>query len=151
MMPQLGVLSTLHQKAATEVFEKDCLIHLGTCVAPAGEVKKGAELLHYRIDLPDGKVEGTLKQGELKRFDLGIGEDSLPMKAKAVFSPSRNIDVGYGKGDKVEQAVSGGVVGVILDGRGRPFALPEDKKEQIESLKRWFVEMDLYPKEALER
>jgi len=32
MMPQLGVLSEVHAKAATEVFNKDCLIHLGTCV-----------------------------------------------------------------------------------------------------------------------
>ncbi|MGB2989555.1 MAG: glutamate mutase L, partial [Candidatus Zixiibacteriota bacterium] len=33
MMPQLGVLSTVHAKAATQVFDKDCLIHLGTCIA----------------------------------------------------------------------------------------------------------------------
>ncbi len=40
MMPQLGVLTEVQPKAATEVFEKDCLIHLGTCIAPVGEAKK---------------------------------------------------------------------------------------------------------------
>ena len=40
MMPQLGVLTEVCPKAATEVFEKDCLIHLGTCVAPVGKAKK---------------------------------------------------------------------------------------------------------------
>ena len=33
MMPHLGVLSTVNEQAATEVFEKDCLIYLGVCVA----------------------------------------------------------------------------------------------------------------------
>ncbi|MFQ6061319.1 MAG: glutamate mutase L, partial [Thermoplasmata archaeon] len=36
MMPHLGVLSAVHEEAATEVFERDCLIHLGTAVAPKG-------------------------------------------------------------------------------------------------------------------
>ena len=44
MMPQLGVLANIDQenltestrRAALEVFNKDCLIRLGTCVAPIG-------------------------------------------------------------------------------------------------------------------
>ncbi|GAH46233.1 unnamed protein product, partial [marine sediment metagenome] len=36
MMPHLGVLSTVHEESATEVFEKDCLLPLGHCIAPAG-------------------------------------------------------------------------------------------------------------------
>jgi uncharacterized protein (TIGR01319 family) len=36
MAPHLGVLSTVNPRAATEVFEKDCLIFLGTCIAPRG-------------------------------------------------------------------------------------------------------------------
>ncbi|MCX7933735.1 MAG: glutamate mutase L, partial [Planctomycetota bacterium] len=39
MMPHLGVLSTVHPAAAAEVFEKDCLIPLGTALAPAGEIR----------------------------------------------------------------------------------------------------------------
>ena len=151
MMPQLGVLSTLHPKAATEVFNKDCLIHLGTCVAPAGEVRKGGEVLSYRIDLPDGPVSGKINFGELKLFKLGLGDDGLPQTAKAVLEPLRNLDIGRGKGNRVETELQGGVVGIILDGRGRPFALPEDRAEQIEALKRWMLELDCYPAEALER
>ena len=36
MMPHLGVLSTVNEQAATEVFVSDCMIYLGTCVAPQG-------------------------------------------------------------------------------------------------------------------
>jgi hypothetical protein len=150
MMPQLGVLSTLHPQAATEVFNKDCLIHLGTCVAPAGEVKKGGEVLSYRIDLPDGAVSGKLDFGEMKLLKLGLGQDGLPQKAKAALEPARHLDIGKGRGNKIEAELHGGVVGIILDGRGRPFALPEDPKERIDSLKRWMLELDIYTPEALE-
>ncbi|MEM7230344.1 MAG: glutamate mutase L, partial [Planctomycetota bacterium] len=44
MMPHLGVLADVHPAAAVEVFERDCLIELGTCVAPKGEGKPGATL-----------------------------------------------------------------------------------------------------------
>ena len=41
MMPQLGVLAAVHPEAATQVFERDCLIYLGDCIAPLGRVKEG--------------------------------------------------------------------------------------------------------------
>ncbi len=150
MMPQLGVLSTLHAQAATEVFNKDCLIHLGTCVAPTGVVKKGGEMMSYEIHLPDGKVSGKINYGEMKLLKLGLGEDGLPMKARAILEPARHLELGSGKGNKVEAELSGGVVGLILDGRGRPFVLPTDDKERIAALKRWMLELNIYSPEALE-
>ena len=33
MMPQLGILATVHPKAAMHVFDKDCLVKLGTTIA----------------------------------------------------------------------------------------------------------------------
>jgi len=152
MMPQLGVLTQVHAKAATEVFNKDCLIHLGTCVAPAGEGgKEGRELMDYKIEFPDGKVEqGKLMFGRMKRFPLGMGKDDLPLKAKATLNPTRAFDIGRGKGAPVTTELSGGVVGIILDGRGRPFDLPTDAKTRVAKLKEWMLELDIYPKEGLE-
>jgi uncharacterized protein (TIGR01319 family) len=151
MMPQLGVLSTLHPRAATEVFEKDCLVHLGTCVAPVGEVKKGGEVMSYRIELPGGPVSGTLRFGELTLLPLGLDERGAPLRAKAVLEPARHLDLGGGRGSTVERELSGGVVGIILDGRGRPFALPAGNTERIAALTRWMLEMKAYPAAALER
>jgi len=151
MMPQLGVLTTVQKQAATEVFNKDCLIHLGTCVAPVGDVKKGGHLMNYKIELPDGKVEsGTLEYGQMKLIKLGVGEDGLPAKAKAELEPLKHLDLGRGKGNKVTAELSGGIVGLILDGRGRPFELPEDDKTRVASLKEWMTELDIYPAKALE-
>ncbi|MCX6828894.1 MAG: glutamate mutase L [candidate division Zixibacteria bacterium] len=152
MMPQLGILSTIHKQAATEVFNKDCLIHLGTCVAPAGEVKKPGPVMEYKITLLDGKVEaGTLEFGQMKLIPLGVADNGLPFKAKAELVPLRGLDLGKGKGNKVETELPGGVTGIILDGRGRPFELPTDETIRVNKLKEWMLELNIYPKDALER
>ncbi|RKX26880.1 MAG: methylaspartate mutase [Candidatus Zixiibacteriota bacterium] len=152
MMPQPGVLTTVQPQAATEVFNKDCLIHLGTCVAPVGETKKPGPMMDYKITLPDGKVEsGALNFGDMKLIKLGIGENGLPAKAKAELSPHRGYDLGRGKGDKVEMELAGGVVGIVLDGRGRPFNLPQDDKTRVAKLKEWMSELEVYPEGALDR
>jgi uncharacterized protein (TIGR01319 family) len=153
MMPQLGVLSTVHPKAATEVFDKDCLIHLGTCIAPLGESKEEREVLTYELAMPDGKtLKGSVKYGEMRRIPLGIGEKTgVPLTCKAVLDPHRGFDVGGGKGGKMETTVHGGVTGIVIDCRGRPFNLPGDDKTRVQKLKEWMIAMDVYPKEALER
>lgn len=152
MMPQLGVLSTVQKQAATEVFNKDCLIHLGCCVAPSGEVKKPGPLMNYNIALPDGKVEvGTLEFGMMKLIPLGLDEKGIPLRAKAELEPLRGLDLGHGKGNKIETELTGGVVGIILDGRGRPYVLPEDDKIRVEKLREWMLELKVYPEGALAR
>jgi len=87
----------------------------------------------------------------LKLLKLGLGENGLPLKAKALLEPNRNMDLGRGKGNTMEGELSGGVVGIILDGRGRPFAIPAENAERIASLKKWMLELDVYPAEALNR
>jgi uncharacterized protein (TIGR01319 family) len=143
MMPHLGVLTEVHPEAAYEVFEKDCLVPLGTCVAPVGEGKPGQRCMSVKITMPGDKVEElSLNFGEMKLIPLGVGE-----RAQAEISPERSFDCGLGKGKKLEQVtLAGGMVGIILDGRGRrPFALPEDKKTRIEALSRWAKALSIYP------
>jgi uncharacterized protein (TIGR01319 family) len=141
MMPHLGVLSTVHEKSATEVFNKDCLIQLGTCIAPVGEGKEGTNVLKMKIEYDGGKREEHLgKYGEVKLIPLPVNK-----KAKISLHPEKGFDVGNGKGKEIEVAVQGGVVGTILDCRGRPFRLPQDKRKRIEQLNKWFAETGLYP------
>ena len=134
MMPQLGVLAEISPKAATEVFEKDCLVHLGTCVAPVGKIKADKVALTAKIELPNGeKFEEEIKFGEMRLIPLGVGE-----KAKAVLTPGKGLDLGNGKNQVLETELTGGVVGIILDTRGRrPFNLPTDASERVPLLKKW--------------
>ncbi len=113
MMPHLGVLSTVHPDVAAEVFEKDCLVHLGTCIAPVGRARRGPLLeLRWRVAGGEWKHE-RLAAGELRRIELADA-------AECELEPARGVDVGAGPGEPVRREVRGGVVGLVLDGRGRP-------------------------------
>ena len=41
----------------------------------------------------------------------------------------------------------GGEVGILLDARGRPLAIPETPEEQRKQMIEWFKVMNLYDKE----
>ncbi len=138
MMPHLGVLSTVDEQAATEVFERDCLIYLGTCVAPVGEGKDGEVCLQYEIDLPSGRQTGQLQVGQLEWMPLADGEE-----VEVSLQPARRWDVGAGPGQALNARVRGGVVGLVLDGRGRPIQMASDQDRQRQ-ISDWQQALNLY-------
>lgn len=153
MMPQLGVLSTVHPEAAAQVFDRDCLVRLGTAVSPVQ--RSGARTKNLResvpltvqMQMPDGQqITESLAFGQMKRIPLEEGE-----VARAVMTPSRRWDMGAGFGQKVEAELEGGVAGVILDGRGRPLYLSEDAQERRDQLLGWIEALDVYPSEVLSK
>ena len=148
MMPQLGVLANIDQKdlsenarkAALEVFNKDCLIRLGTCIAPVGKAKNGDIILSTTLEMSDGSEKQIdLHQGEL----LAISADYEPIKSK--LKPAKGIDIGAGKNEEISTTLYGGVVGLVFDGRGRPFNLPNENDKRIDSLNIWSNAMNEYP------
>jgi len=141
MMPHLGVLASTHPEIAAEVFDGDCLVRLGTVVAPTGAGRRGASCMKVEIDMPSGDtVTEEVKFGEIKRVELGVGE-----KAVVRVQPTRAFNVGAGKGDSAEQEVEGGLVGIVLDGRGRPLQIPERDRQRVEVITEWLEELDVYP------
>ncbi|NLK49329.1 MAG: methylaspartate mutase [Candidatus Cloacimonetes bacterium] len=146
MMPHLGVLSEISTKAATEVFRKDCMVYLGSCVAPVGRGKIGKKALHAKIELPDGKVfEEEIPYGEVRLIPLGVGE-----VAKATLKTSGGLILDEEKNKELHIDLHGGVVGIVLDTRGRrPFGIPTEKQQRIEYLKKWMREFDAYPETIL--
>lgn len=142
MMPHLGVLSTVNEKAATDVFGRDCLIYLGTCVAPIGQGAWGERCADYAVTFQGGRepVKGTLNFGALRLFSLAAGEEAV-----VSITPARAVDVGAGKGVPVERRARGGVVGLVLDGRGRPLQLPKKQDERVHALAEWHKTLNLYP------
>ena len=150
MMPQLGVLANIEKEdlaeeariAALEVFHKDCLIRLGTCITPVGKAKAGAIVLTAEFSMPDGnKIRHELKKDELFRIDAPYEP------IKAVLTPSNKMDIGAGKGEPIETTVYGGVVGLILDGRNRPITIPTDSENRLVALKSWSEAVNEYPKQ----
>jgi uncharacterized protein (TIGR01319 family) len=144
MAPQLGVLSTVHEEAAAQVFERDCLIRLGAVLAPVGGGKVGQSCVTVELQSPGvAPVTRRVPFGELQV--LPLPEQGV---SKLVATPERGFDLGAGKGRPLTADVLGGVVGLIVDTRGRrPFALPADRDARIERLRAWNRALDVYPRE----
>jgi uncharacterized protein (TIGR01319 family) len=148
MMPQLGVLANINKKevgeearkAALEVFHKDCLIRLGTCIAPIGNVKSGTIVMKAKFTFSNGDIiEKDLKKNELYRIEAKYEE------IKAELIPHKKMNVGSGIGEPIKTTIYGGLVGIILDGRDRPISIPNDSKDRLSYLKDWSEALNEYP------
>ncbi len=143
MMPQLGILSEVLPDAALQVFKRDCLIKLGSAIAPVGTAKDGQPCCSVTVQRSTFSVQGSSSGGGAEVFEvpfgaikvvpLGVGE-----KASATITPAKGFDVGAGKGKPHTCEVEGGVVGLVIDGRGRPLQLPSDDAQRIAKLREWF-------------
>ena len=141
MMPHLGVLASVHPKAAEQVFDRDCLVYLGTCVCAKGAPKPGKTCFKYQLS-GDCNESGEIAGGDLKLIEM-----APDARATIVITPARGIDLGEGPGKKIEQEVRGGTVGLILDGRGRPLALPEERAACQKTVQGWLDALDVYAEE----
>lgn len=139
MMPHLGVLASVHEQAAMEVFERDCLVYLGTCVAAKGIGKPGKTCFSWSLD-GGARGSGEVAFGGLELVPLGVDES-----AELEVKPARGFDVGGGSGKPVKKTVRGGTVGLILDGRGRPLALPEDRTDCRKAVCQTIDALEMYP------
>lgn len=151
MIPHLGVLSTVHPEAALEIFEKDCLVRLGTCVAFSGKLSEkdyGKKVASITIKLPGGEVlEKEIKYGTIQRIELGEGETAeIEGNVSSPFSLTTKTSSGRRFSEKVE----GGVVGLVIDARGRSVDLPQDADARRKKLREWFSALDAYPSHILE-
>jgi hypothetical protein len=135
MMPQLGVLSTILPEAATQVFERDCLIRLGDCIAAIGVAKEGEPCV--TVTLKNGGTH-VVPFGRLLVLPLGDGNTD-----EAQIAPARGFDIGAGRGKTMTATVQGGVVGLIVDTRGRPVALPSVASARVAKTREWLSAMGL--------
>ena len=147
MMPHLGILSTIHERAAWTIFDKDCLVRLGTVISPRGAGILGEPVMTVDLEMPDGPRTGEkITFGEVRRIRLAESKE-----AKAIITPHGKFDMGNGPGRTVESTVMGGEVGVVLDARGRPLHLAEEETVRRERLLKWFQALDVYPMDEIEK
>jgi uncharacterized protein (TIGR01319 family) len=151
MIPHLGVLSTIHPKAALDVFEKDCLVMLGTCVAFSGKLTEkdyGKKIGDMTIKMPDGEVlEKEIEYGTVQRIKLGEGGVAeIDVRPSSSFRLSAQTGIGR----RFTTKVDGGVVGILIDARGRPIDLPHDDEARRRKLREWFTALEAYPAGILE-
>lgn len=148
MMPHLGVLLTVEPDIAMKVLMKDCLVHLGPCVAPKGPVRPGETCLRIEVRNSSG-VSRTVEfpGGIVAALPLPSSEGSGPIKVKVI--PGSGLDVGEGAGKTVEFITEPGVVGIIVDTRGRPVSFPEDPQKMADQNATWALGIGAYTKEEI--
>jgi hypothetical protein len=135
------VLSTVNEQAATDVFVRDCMVYVGTCIAPIGQGRHGERCADYEMVLPDGRTQkGTLNFGDLKLYRFARDQ-----QARVTMQPTKQVDLGEGPGQPITRTVQGGVAGLLLDARGRPLQLPREHTARIAAILQWYQAVDLYP------
>jgi uncharacterized protein (TIGR01319 family) len=148
MMPHLGVLSEHLYQAAKEVFERDCIVRIGTCISPVGQGKPGEPC----VSIKGSGIDVSVPFGEIRVVPFADAQgDSI------VVEPAKSFDVGAGKGKPVTvtkfDASKGhrdqttnlieGTVGLIVDTRGRPFTLDLKTPNRIANLRKYLEAMGL--------
>jgi hypothetical protein len=134
LTPALGVAAGVVPLATVQALDSGSYVSLGTVVAPVGNGRPGRPMLRLRLDREGGdSAEGQLRFGQLSVLPLRQGEF-----AKLTLRPERGFDVGFGGPGKAGAVrVSGGAVGVILDGRGRPLDLTRDGGRWRDLVQKW--------------
>jgi len=138
LVAPLGAVAMVSPQAAAQTMGRDALLNLGTVVAPVGTTREGEVALTFKIEYDDERsLEVEVSYGSLEVIPLPSGH-----AATLELRPTRRFDVGLGvKGQAGTTKVEGGVIGIIIDARGRPLPIAEEPEEQRERMQRWLWDM----------
>ena len=100
--------------------------------------KPGKPCFSYSVE-GDVTATGSLAFGDLELLELGPDQ-----VATITCEPAKSFDLGEGPGKKTVREVRGGTVGLILDARGRPLALPGERADCQATMERWTKATDMY-------
>jgi uncharacterized protein (TIGR01319 family) len=135
----IGAIAAVNPVAAAQVMEGDAFINLGTAVCPVGSgARDGDVILRLTIRYSDGRaLDVEISHGSLEVIPLPLGE-----QAALDLRPQKGFDVGAGPGKRrVIKRLVGGMMGLIIDARGRPLVLPENAAERVGRVKHWYSDV----------
>ena len=128
MLPHLGIFAELDEDGALDLLEKECLIPLGTALAPSGSGTNGQAALQVKGTKSNGEtINVTANWGELLRIPLGENE-----------AAELSVTASNGARWPISQSritVRGGTSGIIIDARGRNLENDTEFKYQEDWLK----------------
>jgi hypothetical protein len=135
LLPLLGAAASRNNILPVQVTESGAFMIVGTVIAPVVNASYGTPILRAVLTTEHGtesRVE--LKYGSLETLPLGAGE-----QGRLTVQLLKGADIGFGPGRAPKQGipVTGGALGVIFDGRGRPLNLPTDAVRRRELIKKW--------------
>jgi len=139
----LGALAKHNPLAAADVVEYDAFLTLGTLVATSGRIVPGDAALRLRIECHDGStVQEAVSGGTIRIIPLPSYRSGT-----LALHPAREVDVGVGRaGTSAIVEVEGGMLGILVDTRGRPLAFPAEAQARCQMIRRWLE--DILPRQS---
>ncbi|MCX6070432.1 MAG: glutamate mutase L [Chloroflexi bacterium] len=138
LTPALGAAAAVIPMVAVQVLESGSYVSLGTVVSPLGGGRTGRPVARVKLEREgQAALEGEVRLGQLVVLPLPQGE-----VGRLTLRPERGFDVGFGAYGKAGTLkVTGGAVGLIIDARGRPLALPKDAGRRRELNQKWLIDI----------
>jgi len=133
LLPALGAAANLNAILPIQVLESGAFLGLATVVAPISSARPGTPILQAQVVYKDGNKSWLeVKQGSLEIIPFPFGQT-----VRLDLQPLHRTDVGFGPGHNGSVTIGGTALGLVIDGRGRPLRLPEDKSLRREQLNKW--------------
>ncbi len=133
LLPLLGAAASQNNILPVQVLESGAFLSVGTVVSPVVSASYGTPILKAKLNYENGaEARVELKYGTIETLPLANGETGT-----LTIQGLRGADVGFGPGRSGTIPVSGGALGVVFDGRGRPLELPSDAVRRRELIKKW--------------
>ncbi len=92
-------------------------------------------------------LEKEIEYGTIQKIDLGESETA---EIEGSVSSPFSLSTKTGGSRRFVEKVEGGVVGLIIDARGRPVDLPLNDSDRRKKLCEWYRALDAYPSHILE-
>lgn len=130
----LGAVAEFTPLLAIQAMDASNFINLCTVISPVGSAPLGTTILRMRIKYSEGN-ENTMdiKNGALEVISIPFGQ-----VVNIHLQPLHHFDVGMGgagRGGSVK--IMGGMMGLVVDARGRPLKLPNETERRRELIQKW--------------
>ncbi|MBN1484654.1 MAG: glutamate mutase L [Chloroflexia bacterium] len=151
ILTSIGVLATINPDAAASVLLQDGLFQLGTCLIPLGQGRAGSRALTVELEFTNGMRQKTeVDWGELLIIPFRWGTE-----AHLTVKPARRTKLGRGPSGqplttKEGTRIQSGLLGLIIDARGRPLELPQDDNQRLALLRSWLEQTGAYTEAELD-
>jgi hypothetical protein len=137
LAPALGAAAQIHPMLVAQVHDSLAFLDLGTSISLIGRARAGDVACTIKLAEAGGaETQAEVTFGSLAVFPLAPGHS-----AKLSLRPRPGFNAGFGLGRGRALTIKGGLLGLIIDARGRPITLPKPLEQRQELLKQWTWKM----------
>lgn len=134
LLSMLGAAAELNSILPIQVIDSGALSYLATVISPVSKTNYGTPVLQVKLIREDGKEQTSeVRMGNLVILPLETGQI-----ANLELRPLNRADIGFGPGRATAlDGVSGSLLGIVIDARGRPLRLPAESEPRRALLAKW--------------